>query len=261
MKYKDYYKYLKIVLESDESDDYQDSHSDVDPDFIPGQTNFPHGQGYPNYRPKSNDDEDFKEVAYLDHIDGVPYEHSKQDNKKRFTMLYNVIKRKYSDFYKKYQTFVDDLFAKNNYLPKIGNWGILGALHFTKENPTHSNVPDTLKGILVNDNDIEIAKKLETLYHNELYTLLHHRDDPTNELNYPLYVTLYDTVRAFGGHEEGGWFYDKYTIVNSVEINNPNQLLPTAEKLYANISGLDGKPCIVVEKEKGNRIKGRPSYN
>jgi hypothetical protein len=249
MKYKEYYKYLKILLESD-----------ADPDFIPGQTNFPHGQGYPNYRPKSNDDEDFKEVAYLDHIDGVPYEHSEQDNKKRFTVLYNVIKRKYAEFYMKYQDFIDDVFAKHDELPD-NNWGIYSSLYFTKENPTHSNVPDKLKGIEVNDDDIKIAKKLEDLYRNELYKLLHHRDDPHNESNYPLYVTLYDTVRAFGGHEEGGWWYDKYTIVNSIEITNPNQLLPTAEKLYSEINNFDGKPCIVVEKEKGNRIKARPSYD
>lgn len=257
MKYSDYYKYLKIVSESND-DEYQAS--DADSDFIPGQTNFPHGQGYPNYRPKHNDNEDFKEIAYLDHIDGVPYEHKTQDNKKRFTMLYNVIKRKYAEFYKKYQNFIDDIFADNDQLPD-SNWGIHSSLYFTKENPTHSNVPDKLKGIEVNDDDIEIANKLENLYHNELYKLLHHRDDPQNELNYPLYVTLYDIVRAFGGHEEGGWWYNKYTIVDSIKITNPNQLLPTAEKLYSEINNFNGKPCIVVEKEKGNRIKDPPHYN
>ena len=44
-------------------------------------------------------------------------------------------------------------------------------------------------------------------------------DDDSNvedQSNYPLFVTLYDTVRNLGGHEEGGWWYNVTTKVKSL---------------------------------------------
>jgi hypothetical protein len=262
--YKNYYKHLTEASPFDKSPDGPEGEnwvrpgSDLDPGMETGKTNFPYGNGYPNYKPKVNDAEDFEEVARIDYIVDVPDEHSSQDTKKRWSTLYNVIKRKYSDFYHKYQNFIDELFANHDYL--IPSWGIYESLLFAKQHPTHGNVPTSLKNIEVTEVDIEIAKKLEDFYYNELYRLIHHRDDPQNPLNYPLFVSLYDVTRSLGGYEEGGWWYDANKLVNSIEIRKVEELVPTAEKLYGKISNLDGKPRIYVEKTRNSQEKGAPEY-
>lgn len=69
MDYKDFFKHLFEAKNDssnnngDEGDDWVRPGSDLDPGMEIGATNFPHGSGYPNYRPKSNDTEDFEEIA------------------------------------------------------------------------------------------------------------------------------------------------------------------------------------------------------
>jgi hypothetical protein len=134
-------------------------------------------------------------------------------------------------------------------------------MNLAKNNPSHQNVPDDLKNITVKDEDIAIIDKISEI-HDKLYSLIHHRNDPENVLNYPLFVSLYDVTRVLGGFEEGGWWYVKYELINSIEIKNPNELVPTAEKLYAEINNFDGKPVILVENEKGSQIiKDPPQYS
>jgi hypothetical protein len=261
MKYTDYYKYLKEteIPKGEEGDDWVRPGSDLEPGMSIGKTNFPYGHGYPNYRRKTNDIEDFEEVTQLNHIIDTPHEHSDQDNKKRTVMLYSYIKNKLSNFYQKYKLYIDRLFVEYDNYNDIHHW-FIGFMDLAKKEPSHSNVPAELKNMNITDEDIETVKRINNIYH-KLYSIIHHRDDPQNELNYPLYVSLYDITRALGGYEEGGWWYDAYELKDSIEIKNPNELLPAAEKLYNNINNIDGKPYIVVEKNKGSQEQSRPTYS
>lgn len=257
MKYNDFYKHL---IEGAEGDDWVRPGSDLEPGMQIGGTNFPHGMGYPNYKPKYNDDSDFEEVAHLNYIVDVPYEHSDQDNKKRTGILYSYVKNKLPDFYKKFQSYIDKLFADYDSYGDIHNW-LSGFIDLARQNPEHQNVPAELKNINITDQDIDNINKINDTYH-KLYRLIHHRNDPHNELNYPLYVSLYYITRVLGGYEEGGWWYDKYTLIESVQLRTPSDLLPTAEKLYEKIGRrIDGKPTICVEKEKGSQEKEAPGYS
>lgn len=261
MKYFDFFKHLRENNSSDgkEGDDWVRPGSDLEPGMEIGATNFPKGDGYPNYKPKSNDQDDFNEVCSLEQIVDIPHEHRSSDTKKRWIALKLYIKKKYNNFYEKYKDFIDNLFIQYDELP--GHWGF-ESLSFVKEHPNHTNVPPLLKGIEVTDEDLEIVKKIEHFYYVDLYSLIHHRDDAKNPLNYPLNVTLYDITRAFGGYEEGGWWYDKYNLINSVVVRTPEEVIPAAEKLYANIHHQrDGKPYIVIEKHKGSQLQEAPTYS
>lgn len=235
MDYKDFFKHL---FENDDSD-------------------FPHGMGYPNYRPDSDDNKDFEKVVNIDHIADVPYQHSDQDNKKRTGVLYKYIKDKMPEFYQKFQSFIDRLFATYENYGDLHSHFVYG-IDFAKENPSHPNVNDELKNIKVTDDDWKTVLKINDTY-DRLYDLIHHRDDPQNELNYPLHVSLYDVTREALGYDPNGFeghsYYDKYTLIESIEIRSPSELKSTAEKLYAKISDFDGKPRIVVEKESGSLEK------
>lgn len=259
MDYKDFFKHLFEAKKpnGDEGDDWVRPGSDLEPGMKIGGTNFPHGWGYPNYRPKHNDDEDFEETAQLDHIVDVPYEHSDQDSKKRTGVLYKYIKDKMPEFYQKFKSYIDSLFAKYKDYSTIHDL-LISFIDLAKTEPSHKNVPNELKNINITDQDIENVKKIHDTYH-KLYNLIHHRDDPQNELNYPLYVSLYDITRVLGGYEEGGWWYDKYQLIKSIQIRTPSKLLPTAEELYGTIDRtLDGKPRILVEKESGSQEEEEP---
>jgi hypothetical protein len=263
MKYSDFFKYLIENSSKDEfgkeGEDWVRPGSDLEAGMEKGETNFPFGYGYPNYKPKKNDREDFEDVCHLNYIADVPYEHSSADTKKRWIALKIYIKRKYNIFYKKYQEFIDELFINNDEMP--GHWGFDGLI-FAKEHPGHSNIPKLLQGIEITDEDLDVVKKIEHFYYNDLMHLIHHRNDPKNELNYPLHVTLYDVTRALGGYEEGGWWYDKYTVIKSKEVRSPEEVIPVAEELYSTSSyRRDGKPCILIEKETGSQVNPPPTYS
>ena len=78
--------------------------------------------------------------------------------------------------------------------------------------------------------------------------------NPENVSNYPLNVSLYDTTRELGGHEEGGWWYDVVRLVYSIPVTNLKQAEAAAKKLYNNLNkvNIDGKPTIILEKYKGS---------
>ena len=262
MDYKDFFKHLFEAKKpnGDEGDDWVRPGSDLEPGMKIGGTNFPHGLGYPNYRPEHNDDEDFKKTAHIDHIVDVPYEHSDQDDKKRTGVLYKYIKDKMPEFYQKFQSYIDRLFAKYENYSSMHHW-LMSFIDLAKTDPSHKNIPDELKNLNITDQDIKNVKKIYDTYY-KLYSLIHHRDDSHNELNYPLYVSLYDITRSLGGYEEGGWWYDKYELIDTIPIRTPSELIPTAEKLYEKIGrNFNGKPSIVVEKESGSQEKEPPHYS
>ena len=242
MKYTDFYKYL--INENNQSfgkegDDYVRPGSDLDPDMEIGSTNFPHGMGYPNYKPKVDDVEDFEQTCYLDHIIDVPFEHSDEDRKKRKQALYAYIKNKQSEYYQKYREEIDDMYE--TYVEDSA------IIRYLPHDETEA--------------EKQTVVKIRKIY-SHLFSLIHHRDDATNELNFPLYVSLYDISRELGGYEEGGWWYDSYKLIDSIHVKNPTEVLPAAEKLYNKIHNFDGKPEIVIEKEEGSQSrKERPTYS
>lgn len=252
MKYKDYYNL-------NENDDKDDSRGDVEKGMKPGLTHFPHGRGFPNYTPKDNDLDDFKEVAHLNHIIDIPLEHSETDDEKRTKALYEYIKRRQPEFYNKFKPFIDSSFEHYGDSHGISD-SFVTWFNFSINHPEHSNVPDALRG-KVTAEDINIVKKISQI-HVELYSLIHHRDDADNQLNYPLYVSLYDITRRLGGEEEGGWWYDHCELIDSIVIRTPSEKLKCAEKLYGRINNFDGKPVIFVEKRQGSQEKNEiPKYN
>jgi len=243
MKYVDFFKYL---FESEnnspkgkEGEDWVRPGSDLSPGMEIGSTNFPHGSGYPNYKPKYSDDEDFEEVTRLDSVVDVPDEHAEQDTEKRKKALYAYIKNKQPEYYQKYREEIDELYKKY-----VEDYSMI---HWLPQDETKE--------------EAQITLTIRKVY-SQLFSLIHHRSDAHNELNYPLHVSLYDVTRAFGGYEEGGWWYDKYELIDSIEIHNPSQRIPAAEELYSKIGkNMDGRPKIYIEKEKGSQEKEPPTWS
>lgn len=90
-------------------------------------------------------------------------------------------------------------------------------------------------------------------YLSKLYDFL-----PTNPKNpdvYPIFVSLYDVEQRLGGHEEGGWWYDKSNVVHSIRVNSYKEMRKAAAQLIKLIPSADmnGKPSIELEKVSGDR--------
>jgi hypothetical protein len=224
-------------------------------DNEPPKTHMPHGHGYPNYRPLADDNDDFEETVNLDHIAGVPYQHSAEDNKKRWVALYNFIKTKKPEFYSKYKITIDNTFAQHDALEDASQWFIDVSLKHARENPTDVKryLKDPVDANDITDEDIKIADSLVDLYYGPLQSLIHHRDDPKNYLNYPLAVSLYDVTRRAQGPEDDYFTY--YTLIDSIIVKSPDDVLPAATKLYSQIRNFDGRPEIYVEKKTGIKLK------
>lgn len=83
-------------------------------------------------------------------------------------------------------------------------------------------------------------------------------DDPQN---YPAFVTAYDLTRAFGGYEEGGWWYDAYHVLDSKKVQNFEEAEKAAKDLYDSyINEADGKLIINLESQQGSQVQERPRY-
>jgi hypothetical protein len=94
---------------------------------------------------------------------------------------------------------------------------------------------------------------------NKLVQYLSKLDDflPTNPENpdvYPIFVTLYDVEQRLGGHEEGGWWYDKSNVIQSIKVNSYKDMRKAVAQLIKLIPSADmnGKPVIELEKVSGD---------
>lgn len=88
--------------------------------------------------------------------------------------------------------------------------------------------------------------------------------NPLNPLVYPLFVSLYDTSRRLGGHEEGGWWYDDYELIQSIQVKNYQEARKVAVQLLRIMDQADmnGKPYIILEKDQGGQgNKQPPTYS
>jgi hypothetical protein len=84
--------------------------------------------------------------------------------------------------------------------------------------------------------------------------------DVQDDANYPLFVTLYDHTKNYGGAEEGGWHYNHYTPIESVQVASYAEAERASMALYDKTGNEDGRPIIVLEKVKGQKEKGAPRY-
>ena len=82
----------------------------------------------------------------------------------------------------------------------------------------------------------------------------------------PFFVSTYEVARAFGGPEEGGWWYNVTTKVKSFKVTSYQQAEKAAKVLYNEINqgDLDGKPTIRLERQAGimdNSKQPPPHYS
>ena len=256
-----------------------------------GGTSFPHGFSYPNWsnRRKKLTREDLEKILHINTIYGVSEEYSKKVSKRDKEATYNFIKKNCSwvmnyGFKEEYGDKILYPFAQ--YFTNSDNFSdwtesfyseLINQLHHYKhwiEFPK-----EKLKGAAkYNRHWIlryvwarQIQKQYPTLERdftnivNFLSQLSQHSPtNPKDESNYPLYVSLYDTTRRLGGHEEGGWWYDVDDLIQSYKVNNYKDMRKVALHFLKSFSraDLNGKPLIILEKQKNSRgNKPPPTYS
>lgn len=259
-----------------------------------GGTGVPYGHGYPNNplrkRGKKLTKQDLDKILFIRSIEGVSDKDKNIVGKRAQSLTYQYIKKnfpwiftygykeEYGDkiwypfapyFSNQYETYESWLYGFSDtvrmQLDSITHW-----LNFPKEQ---------LKGaykynrhwilrykwardmIKLHPTIIQDFTKL-TNFLSKLYQ--YSPDEASNDKNYPAYVTLYDTTRRMGGHEEGGWWYDDDSMIDSIKVNSYKDARKAALH-FLKIMGradLNGKPLIVLEKEKGIRgDKPPPTYS
>ena len=253
MKFRD----LILMLEDDGDDDENDDQPiPGDTEGIePGETGMPHGQGYPNV------DKDIDKVVFLNYIDGVSKEEENKFNETYVPQLKQFLKTKlpwlvpYEKYSYDYLSTVDEV---TNFIVNAGG-------HFR-----YWYKSDLSLDLFRDDPELDRERKQKVLDILEMYPdamsqldkfnqFLEYvdKDNPTNpenQSNYPLFVSLYDVTRSLGGHEEGGWWYDVDTLVDSKQVNSFKQAENAAKYLYNKLQSynLNGKPRIILEKRSGS---------
>lgn len=88
--------------------------------------------------------------------------------------------------------------------------------------------------------------------------------------NLKVYVNVYTVTREFGGYEEGGWYYDNLTCIDTVPCKNKHSdeiqedlKIEYHNLKHGNISSVLGGVDVVVyieDKMKKSETKERPQY-
>ena len=258
-----------------------------------GGTLMPHGHGYPNSpyrRGRKLTKSDLEKILRIDHIEGVPENNQNKFGKECQKYTYDFIKKNmpwvftygykdeyedkmwhpfapyFSNQYESFEMWLDGFYeAVARELGHFKHW-----INFPKEQ---------LKGAAKYNRHWILRFKWAKLMQQQYPTLEQdlnklskflgelYKNSPNasdNPRNYPLYVSLYDTTRRLGGHEEGGWWYDMDDLIQSYKVNNYKDARKVAVH-FLRIMGnadLNGKPVIVIEKEKGSKAgKEPPSYS
>jgi len=264
-------------MESKSSDNNPDKNSpdygDIDKDFESGETNFPHGAGYPNI--KNN----YDKVVDIQSIYGVAEEDVRKFSLTHAKALYEYV-NKYLPFLSHYNQpndkLSDYLDPENPYvLDSLTDYINRKLKIFTYWSKMTPQELEPLKSEAWREGEYIKAHKIAKQYPNayeqieklERYIDYIDSESPHNSQykpNYPLFVTLYDTVRALGGSEEGGWWYDNNQVVKSIKVDSYEQADRVARQLVNNLNSadLDGQAHICLEKEPGSRTTTeKPSYN
>lgn len=85
-----------------------------------------------------------------------------------------------------------------------------------------------------------------------------------------VYVSVYKVTREFGGHEEGGWYYDRYTCLETIPCKNKfsdeikNDLLEEYKDVkHGNITSVLGGADVqayIERRPAENETRERPIY-
>ena len=219
-----------------------------------GETNMPHGSGYPNTK------YDIDKVIWLGYIGGVTPQEVKKYNEKYARQLKEYIKTKvpwlvpYEGYSYDYLSTVGDI---SNFVANASNrfryWLNTDlSLDVFRDNPEldkqrKQKIDDIVKSYP------DALAQLDKLNEYLEYVDKDSPENPENQSNYPLYVSLYDKTRQLGGHEEGGWWYDVNNLVESKKVNDFKQAENAARFLYNKLQNLDldGQPQIILEKTSG----------
>lgn len=259
-----------------------------------GGTGVPYGHGYPNNplrrRGRKLTKQDLDKILFIRSIEGVSTKDRHEAGRKAQSLTYQFIKKNFpwiftygyknehNDeiwypfapyFSNQYETLDAWLYgfsdAVRMQLESIRHW-----LHFNKEQlkgaarynrhwiKRYKWARDMVKLHPTIEQDFQKLTNLLGKLHQ------YSPDEASNDKNYPAYVTLYDTTRRMGGHEEGGWWYDADSMIDSIKVNNYKDARKAALHFLKimNRADLNGKPLIVLEKEKGTRgNKPPPSYS
>lgn len=79
-------------------------------------------------------------------------------------------------------------------------------------------VDDEFQQSLYNFIEKEVANRLAKMAHKDM-------------MNMPMYVRVYGTSQAFGGHEEGGWWYTDKKMVDQHQVSGLTEACKLASKL------------------------------
>jgi hypothetical protein len=258
---------LKSLLESDDEDEnptWPDV-GDVDKDFEPGKTNFPHGSGYPN----SN--KYYDKVVNLNSVYGVD-----DADMHKYNTGYAP---KVIQYVNQHLPWVKGYFREDNYSDYTEVSGVMSGVervvsnfrYWVAEKEENVTRPGAEKWWLdmykkaqrIVQEFPDVIQDLEKYYKFLEFINDESPENVENQKNYPLHVTLYDVTRALGGREEGGWWYDDNQMVKTFKVTSYPQAEKAAKLLYNEIqkADLDGQPRIVLEKKPGGENKDAPNYS
>ncbi len=265
MRFEKLYLLFSESLKDDPDDFPKMGAGDVDADFEVGETNFPHGDGYPN----SFKWKDYEDVVQIDSID-VTEEDIKKFDKKHLTTIKDYVVKHIPWIYE--YDRAPQLNSINNQELK----SVLGEIQECIHTFNHWRT-ETRERVLKTDWWLEewekaqaitkkypnVQKEIDNFYKLYEFIMEESPENAESDSNYPCYVTLYDITRRLGGGEEGGWWYDNATLVKSIKVKSFIEANRAAKSLYNELkdADLDGKPKIYLEKNKGNATKEEiPSY-
>ena len=257
-----------------------------------GGTMFPHGQGYPNSPYRKGRKLTKKDLEKILHIDQVDATEKQQEKFGKECQKYTY------DFIKKNMPWVFTYGHKGEYEDKMH---YPFAPYFSNDYQSHEvwldgfySTVDSQRGHFVHWLNFPKEQLKGAAKYNKHWILRYkwakqiHQQYPTfeqdlkklmnflgelyksspitasNPKNYPLYVSLYDTTKRLGGHEEGGWWYDEDDLIQSYKVNNYKDARKAAVHFLRTMgqADLNGKPLIVLEKEKGSKSgKEPPTYS
>jgi hypothetical protein len=260
-----------------------------------GGTGFTHGFGYPNFqlrRGRKLNRKDLEKILFITYIHGVPEATQIEFGRNVQRLTHDFIKQNFPwifnfSVYSDYKRGMDFPFL--SYFGNVGDdfttyWldsfrsEVQRRLEWQKHWQNIS--PKELQQAYQTKNHHVITsyrenrtmlKKYPTMIPDfeKLLSFLdklqndHAPISAFNPTAYPAFVSLYDTTRRLGGNEEGGWWYDNSELVDSTPVKSYKEVRLAAVHYLRTLgeSDLNGKPMIILEKEKGSQTKDPPSYS
>jgi len=71
--------------------------------------------------------------------------------------------------------------------------------------------------------------------------------------------SIYAKNRVYGGHEEGGWWYNSYEFIRPAEFNELKNLRTSTFGRWI-VDNIDSSTFVFFEKRQGENITGNKTY-